>query len=43
MSDDYTLRTAPGVGNETPPIEGGGLRPGEVPSVNATAELLADL
>ncbi|MDX6427412.1 MAG: type pilus assembly protein PilB [Gaiellaceae bacterium] len=43
MSDDYTLRTAPGVGNETPPIEGGGLRPGEVPGVNATAELLADL
>jgi type IV pilus assembly protein PilB len=43
MSDDYTLRTAPGVGNETPPIEGGGLRPGEVPAVNATAELLADL
>jgi type IV pilus assembly protein PilB len=43
MSDDYTLRTAPGVGNETPPIEGGGLRRGEVPAVNATAELLADL
>ena len=43
MSDDYTLRTAPGVGNETPPVEGGGLRPGEVPGVNAMAELLADL
>jgi type IV pilus assembly protein PilB len=43
MSDDYTLRTAPGVGNETPPIEGGGLRPGEVPGVNPMAELLADL
>jgi type IV pilus assembly protein PilB len=43
MSDDFTLRTAPGVGNETPPIEGGGLRRGDVPAVNATAELLADL
>jgi type IV pilus assembly protein PilB len=43
MSDDFTLRTAPGVGNETPPIEGGGLRRGEVPQVNASAELLADL
>ena len=43
MSDDYTLRTAPGVGDETPPVEGGGLRPGEVPGVNAMAELLADL
>ena len=43
MSDDYTLRTAPGVGNEKPPIEGGGLGPGEVPGVNSMAELLADL
>ncbi len=43
MSDDYTLRTAPGVGNETPPIEGGGLRSGDVPGVNPMAELLADL
>ncbi|HEV7642229.1 MAG TPA: GspE/PulE family protein [Gaiellaceae bacterium] len=43
MSDDFTLRTAPGVGNETPPVEGGGLRRGEVPAVNASAELLADL
>jgi type IV pilus assembly protein PilB len=43
MSDDFTLRTAPGVGNETPPLEGGGLRRGEAPGVNATAELLADL
>jgi type IV pilus assembly protein PilB len=43
MSDDFTLRTAPGVGNEAPPLEGGGLRRGEVPGVNATAELLADL
>ncbi len=43
MSDDFTLRTAPGVGNETPPVEGGGLRRGEVPGVNASAELLADL
>ena len=43
MSDDFTLRTAPGVGNETPPVEGGGLRRGEVPEINARAELLADL
>ncbi|MFL5963810.1 MAG: GspE/PulE family protein [Gaiellaceae bacterium] len=43
MSDDYTLRTAPGVGNDTPPLEGGALRPAEVPGVNAKAELLADL
>ena len=43
MSDDFTLRTPPGVGNEAPPLEGGGLRRGEVPGVNATAELLADL
>jgi len=43
MSDDFTLRTAPGVGNEASPLEGGGLRRGDVPGVNATAELLADL
>jgi type IV pilus assembly protein PilB len=43
MSDDYTLRTTPGIGNETSPLEGGGLRPGEVPGVNSMAELLADL
>jgi type IV pilus assembly protein PilB len=43
MTDDYTLRTAPGVGNETPPVEGGVLRPGDVPAVNPMAELLADL
>jgi type IV pilus assembly protein PilB len=43
MSDDYTLRTAPGVDNETPPLQGGGLGPGEVPGVNPMAELLADL
>jgi type IV pilus assembly protein PilB len=43
MSDDFTLRTTPDVGNETPPVEGGGLRRGEVPAVNASAELLADL
>ena len=43
MSDDFTLRAAPGVGNQTPPIEGGGLRRAEVPGVNASAELLADL
>jgi type IV pilus assembly protein PilB len=43
MTDDFTLRTAPGVAKETPPAEGGELRPGEVPGVNAMAELLADL
>ena len=43
MTDDYTLRTAPGVGNETPPVEGGVLRPGDVPAINPMAELLADL
>jgi type IV pilus assembly protein PilB len=43
MSDDYTLRTTPGIGNETSPLQGGGLRPGEVPGVNSMAELLADL
>jgi type IV pilus assembly protein PilB len=43
MSDDYTLRTTPGIGNETSPLEGGGLRPGEVPGINSMAELLADL
>jgi type IV pilus assembly protein PilB len=43
MSDDYTLRTAPGVGKETPPVTGGGLGPGDVPGVNSMAELLADL
>src|SRR5947207_14048719 len=43
MSDDFTLRTTPDVGNETPPLGGGGLRRGEVPGVNATAELVADL
>ena len=43
MSDDYTLRTAPGVGNETPPVEGGQLRPGDVPAVNPMAELLSGM
>ena len=43
MSDDFTLRTRPDPGSETPPVEGGGLRRGEVPAVNASAELLADL
>jgi type IV pilus assembly protein PilB len=43
MSDDFTLRTTPDVGNETPPMDGGGLRSGEVPGVNVSAELLADL
>jgi type IV pilus assembly protein PilB len=43
MSDDFTLRTAPGVGKETPPVDGGELRRGDVPPVNEMAELLADL
>ena len=43
MSDDFTLRTVPGVGSETPPVEGGGLRRADAPGVNAAAELLADL
>jgi type IV pilus assembly protein PilB len=43
MSDDFTLRAAPGVGNETPPVEGGGLRRGDAPGINESAELLADL
>jgi type IV pilus assembly protein PilB len=43
MSDDFTLRTAPGVGKETSPTEGGELRRGDVPGVNEMAELLADL
>jgi type IV pilus assembly protein PilB len=43
MTDDFTLRTAPGVAKDTPLVEGGELRPGEVPGVNAMAELLADL
>ncbi|HZQ81371.1 MAG TPA: GspE/PulE family protein [Gaiellaceae bacterium] len=43
MSDDFTLRTAPGVGNPTPPTDVGPLRPEGAPSVNETAELLADL
>jgi type IV pilus assembly protein PilB len=43
MSDDFTLRTGPDLGSETPPVQGGGLRRGEVPEVNASAELLADL
>ena len=43
MTDDFTLRTVPGMGNETPPIEGGGLRRAGASAVNPTAELLADL
>jgi len=47
MSDDFTLRTAPGVNTPdettTPPVDGGGLRRPEAPGVNETAELLADL
>src|SRR3954463_12710131 len=47
MSDDFTLRTAPGVNTPdettTPPVDGGGLRRPEGPGVNETAELLADL
>jgi type IV pilus assembly protein PilB len=48
MSDDFTLRTVPGViprADETaaPPADGGGLRRAESPGVNEMAELLADL
>src|SRR5947209_9982835 len=43
MSDEFTLRTVPGVGADTPPADGGGLRPAGAPGVNTTAELLADL
>jgi type IV pilus assembly protein PilB len=43
MTDDFTLRTVPGMGNETPPIEAGGLRRAGASAVNPTAELLADL
>src|SRR4051812_12425999 len=43
MSDDFTLRTVPPEGAESPPIEGGGLRRADAPAINASAELLADL
>jgi type IV pilus assembly protein PilB len=43
MSDDFTLRTAPGVGNDTPTGETGLRPPAGASGVNPTAELLADL
>jgi type IV pilus assembly protein PilB len=43
MTDDFTLRTVPAQGAESPPIEGGGLRRADAPSINTSAELLADL
>src|SRR2546421_387046 len=43
MTDDFKLRTVPPQGEEAPPAEGGGLRRGDAPGVNASAELLADL
>jgi len=43
MTDDFTLRTVPGMGSQTPPIEGGGLRRAGASAVNPAAELLADL
>jgi type IV pilus assembly protein PilB len=43
MSEDFTLRTVPQTGADTPPTTGG--RPGAAgaPGINETAELLADL
>ncbi|NUR78392.1 MAG: type II/IV secretion system protein [Thermoleophilia bacterium] len=43
MSDDFTLRTVPPQGAETPPAEGAGLRRADAPAINTSAELLADL
>jgi type IV pilus assembly protein PilB len=43
MSDDFTLRTVPGTGNDAPPADGGGLAPAPAPGLNESAELLADL
>jgi len=40
---DFTLRTVPPEGAESPPIEGGGLRRADAPAINTSAELLADL
>ena len=43
MSDDFTLRTVPHPGTDTPPTQGGGSGAAGAPGVNETAELLADL
>lgn len=43
MSDDFSLRTVPGTGNDAQAADGGGLRPAGAPGINAAAELLADL
>jgi type IV pilus assembly protein PilB len=44
MSDDFTLRTAPGVGRDAAPAgDGGGGLGADPPAINASAELLADL
>src|SRR4051794_1160613 len=43
MTDDFTLRTVPPQGEESPPIEGGGLRRADGPAINTSAELLVDL
>jgi type IV pilus assembly protein PilB len=44
MTDDFTLRTVPPQGeDEAPAAEGGGLRRGDAPDINASAELVADL
>ena len=43
MSDDFTLRIAPGTGNETPTEPAAGLAAGERQAINEQAELLADL
>src|SRR5438067_7257217 len=43
MSDDFTLRTVTPQGAETPPAEGAGLRRGDAPAINTSAELVADL
>src|SRR5215475_3896029 len=42
MTDDFSLRTVPNQGSDTPPADGGLLR-GDAPAINETAELLADL
>src|SRR4029079_11341495 len=43
MSDDFTLRIAPGTGNDAPTEPAAGLTPGERQPINEQAELLADL
>ena len=43
MSDDFTLRTAPGVGRDAAADAAGGGSAADPPGINAAAELLADL